>query len=915
MRRSLLFLLGTGSAVLAGPCKPSPPSSHLTETVPQYEATSTGPAGGNSDTVNLPSTTGFDNPELTQSQSDASGESSSVDVPGLGSTSNWLPGWSSDSTWPGQSTPTPGASGAFTSGQSDETHDTHIIVETSSGAEGPGDGTATQTGPAGQETNTGATGTETGTIGTETGVIGTETGVNTEPGSDGEGTETGSASVPFNTETGVQTQTGTDGQATLTGSAPIDATQTGSNTETGANGQETETGSGATETGSNGQGTETGSAPIGTETGINTETGSNGEGTQTGIVGTETGINTETVSNGENTATGSVPVDASQTGTETGVNGQETETGAVPTDANTVTGTDAPVNTETNVDGTETAPAGTETGPDATGTVPGATETGSNGENTETNGAPTGANTNSLPTLSGSETDSGSPTNTGTTDVDGSETQTTVSGPEETEARTDGTGPETTAAEGGQTTEPNADGSSTGTAPGPDETNTDGSEGDNTTNGSPTDNPSETSVNQPGQTISDSETDNNSGPTVTDSAPSQTTAPGAGITSAPVPVTTKSDGDDGITSTLTEPPADFSPTTVSNDDWTTNTWITTTSEGSDEPTVVPVLVGCPGCGGSGHGIVIFGFPPIPNTLFNFPKFPNLPKFSFPCIPGLTPGCSTSNSPETHEDNDDDDDDDDDDQSTAEDKSTAEPSTSSEAETTTTSAEECSATEIGGSCTNCPKNIYVADDNGDVELIDDGDDILKRAAAPAPAPGPGLGKRSPAEPITSIGGGICTLQKTGVQFPEYPSGPELFKADRGAAAQPSDTYYNTFKWFIGVQDATTCARSLDTVGKKDFGRTITNKKTMDHVYEKSMLRDFFTHILDNGVPTVQGVTTGTQGKINCGDLAYYTNDDPAVAGPNLLEEVYGAFPAYGQYLDDFIGMDDYTNSICKVSIRL
>ncbi|KAF9773536.1 hypothetical protein IL306_008644 [Fusarium sp. DS 682] len=819
MKPALLFLLGTGSAVLAGPCKPSPPSSHLTETVPQDEATKTRSAGDSDNTATgLPSTTGYDNPEVTQSQSDTSGESSGIDVPGSGSTSNWLPGWSSDSTWPGQNTPTPGVSGSFTSGQPEETHDTHIIVETSTGTGGLGDGTATQTGSDGQETNTSV-------VGTETDIAGTETGVQTPTGSNGDGAETGSASVPFNTETDIQTQTGPDGEATVTGSVPVDATQTGSSTETGTNGQETETGSGATETETNGQGTATGSAPIGTETGINTQTGSNGEGTETDIVGTETGANTQTGSDGQGTATGSVPIDATQTGsnTETGTNGQATETG---NDQDTQTSS-APIGTTGVITATgtdaETAPVNTETGSAAT-------ETGSDGENTETNSAPTDVNT---------ETDGGA-TNTG------SETDT----------------------------------------------------------GSPTNGSGETSVNQPGQTTSDSE-----GPTVTDSTPPKTTVPGADITSAPVPATTKSGGDDGITSTLTEPPADFSPTTVSNDDWSTNTWITTTSEGSDEPTVVPVLVGCPGCGGSGHGIVIFGFPPIPNTLFNFPKFPSLPKFSFPCIPGLTPGCSTSNAPETHEDNNDDDDDDDDDQSTAEDKSTAEPTTS-EAETTT-SAEECSATEIGGSCTNCPKNIYVANDNDDVELIDDGDDILKRAVAPAPAPV--LGKRSPAEPIISIGGGICTLQKTGVQFPEYPSGPELFKADKGAAAKPGDTYYNTFKWFIGVQDANTCARSLQAVGKKDFGKTITPKKTMDHVYEKSMLRDFFTHILDNGVPTVKGVKTGTQGKINCGDLAYYTNDDPNVPGPNLLEEVYGAFPGYNQYLDDFIGMDDYTNSICKGTI--
>ncbi|KAF5574238.1 uncharacterized protein FSUBG_14065 [Fusarium subglutinans] len=108
---------------------------------------------------------------------------------------------------------------------------------------------------------------------------------------------------------------------------------------------------------------------------------------------------------------------------------------------------------------------------------------------------------------------------------------------------------------------------------------------------------------------------------------------------------------DGSDSTpTTNAPEGLSPTTVGgHPEWVSNTWITTTGDNS-ETTIVPVLVGCPGCGGKGSGIVLFGFPKTTGTWF---KLPGLPKFKFPCIP---PFCTTS--PDTSKDSDEDDDDDD-----------------------------------------------------------------------------------------------------------------------------------------------------------------------------------------------------------------------------------------------------------------
>ncbi|KAJ3547886.1 hypothetical protein NM208_g1284 [Fusarium decemcellulare] len=591
----------------------------------------------------------------------------------------------------------------------------------------------------------------------------------------------------------------------------------------------------------------------------------------------------------------------------------------------------------------------TESTGDSTAT---ATQTGADDQDTETGSVSASA------TATGSEA---IPSNSGSTELEASETKTTAAD-EETGTSTDSTNTatETTTTDDGhssidsQTTEPNTDangpttvGVTTSTGGSQDETSSDGSDttsiasattaddATETNSGPDTGDPdpsSETSGSQPEPSSSETtgqgtstETDDpnetttsmdpenpTAAPTITDSTPPQTTEPG--VTTTPGPIsTTKSEDDDGITSTLTVPPETFSPTTVSNDEWTTNTWITTTSEGSDEPTVVPVLVGCPECGGDGHGIVIFGFPPTPNTVINIPGFPS---FSFPCIPGLTPGCGSP--PESHDDNgsdeneDDNDDEDEDDEEEEQSSSTTCTDTitasdclvscptedsNGEAEctttctkthtgcsvsgvTTTTSAQECSAT--GGSCSTCQKDIFVVNDNEEPELVLDDDSVLQKRAT--------LGKRTVPEKITSLGGGICTLQKTGVRFPGYPSGGDLFTADKTPHSQPSDPYHDTPKWFIARKDPNTCARSLAKVVKQDF---------MAQTSDPGKKKD--------------SVTQGSQGKINCADLAYYTNDDPNVAGPNLLEDVYNAFPSKNKYREDFMGMDEYTNSICKGTI--
>lgn len=112
------------------------------------------------------------------------------------------------------------------------------------------------------------------------------------------------------------------------------------------------------------------------------------------------------------------------------------------------------------------------------------------------------------------------------------------------------------------------------------------------------------------------------------SAPVTTAAPkttGTESQTTPVP----SLGLDTITSTDTVQPSDASTEGTTNTAFSANYWLTTQVGG--QTTVVPVIVGCPGCGGKDGGIILWNFPPIPSVSFQFPKL-NLPPISFPCIP-------------------------------------------------------------------------------------------------------------------------------------------------------------------------------------------------------------------------------------------------------------------------------------------
>ncbi|RBR11234.1 uncharacterized protein FIESC28_09118 [Fusarium coffeatum] len=419
------------------------------------------------------------------------------------------------------------------------------------------------------------------------------------------------------------------------------------------------------------------------------------------------------------------------------------------------------------------------------------------------------------------------------------------------------------------------------------------------------------------------------GATTTESGPFETTdsndvrsttVPGPSATSNSI--TTAATTSTGMP-VVTEAPPGFNPTTVSDHpEWTSNTWITTTSEGSD-PTVVPVLVGCNDCGGSGSGIILWGFPPVPNTWF---QLPGLPKFSFPCIPPASGCTSTPVTEEIGEDGDENDEQSS--RTTCTDKVTVTDCfvacttyTGPAGETVTPECQTtCTRTQTGCSVTGTTTTSSAAacGPSGDsectactVDLLDDDDSasLMRRS----------LETRGEVDIKNDIAG--CDWSGTAVgapRFPAYPGGNRVLNNEAQIVKDKSPL--NEIKrWWRMTRD-NTCVPHLNEIDETQFPKNLPSDvgPSIDHVYEKSMLLDFWRFIIDPAAPAVVGMTTGTPNKINCNDIKSYGGIN---SGTNLIQKVFDTYPGSQdvlnpkdvQFMDDFIGMDQWTNGIAKAQI--
>ena len=86
------------------------------------------------------------------------------------------------------------------------------------------------------------------------------------------------------------------------------------------------------------------------------------------------------------------------------------------------------------------------------------------------------------------------------------------------------------------------------------------------------------------------------------------------------------------TAIWTTAPPDVKLQVMTNPAWSSDTLVTTTLPGSNEPIVAPVFANCDGCG-PGGSLVVFGSfnPGISYILPKIPGFPSVPRFHLPCI--------------------------------------------------------------------------------------------------------------------------------------------------------------------------------------------------------------------------------------------------------------------------------------------
>ncbi|KAL2678603.1 hypothetical protein Neosp_009352 [[Neocosmospora] mangrovei] len=901
--RILLLLWASGA--LGGPCRPSNPST--TGSSPPYQSAST-------DTDSQSTSGSIGSLSTSDSQGASAGtlsswltSSVSGTIPGQPGNTNTIPGQSggtgtetgqpsntNTNTIPGYdgSNTIPGQTGTATSGQSSS-------IETETGTVSIPSGGISETTIPGTETGSTLPGnTDTTLPGTETGHSDTETGTETGPDGTQTGTETGSAG----TQTGPNHPgtTGTEG----TEAGPVDTVTGVTGTETNSAG--TQTGSPNTETGSIGSEIDSTGVQTGATHSDNTDTGAT---TDTGASNTETG--TSVIESNPTQPSDIETGPSAPTGTETGsVSSQSDSTGTETGSSGTGTGPTQPVDTETGPSGTETNSAGTETAP----TQPGNTDTTSSGIET---GTETGPNQPSNTETVATDTEpSGTETGSSATEINPTQSGTT-------EGVTSETGPSTEAGPSGTDT------ASSGT---------------------------ETEPTQPGVT----ETGTSASASLTSDAPPSTTS--AGVPTTLPPTTTTSGQSESYASTVTVPPENWSPTCASgHPEWTTNTWITTTSEGSTKQTVVPVIVGSKECDDDGSGLILFGFPPITGVWFKFPGFPG---FSFPCIQTFITQC---NDPPKSEKDDGDDDDDDKSSTACSETVTASDclvacttytgpadaeitpdctTTCTKTHTgcsvtgvtsTTTEAEGCSATGGGEECAECSDELlYTMDGSLGRDVADEDPLVEKRWSSPE------SNRVNAANKL-----GSCVIPASvPIAFPQYPEGNDVFLYEQAIKKSGSSPLRLIDRWYFWERKDDGRGCYLDLNGPKPSNQYFGGKlpaqgaanyqekaPSIDHIFEKSFLKDFWWSITPrNG--RGQSIR-GTKPKqpvqqISCDDLIYYGSamSSPFGSPPNnaqdmeFVKDVFKTYPGARQnpggqehqqiqpldahFLDDFIGVDAWTN---------
>ncbi|KAI1063070.1 hypothetical protein LB507_005569, partial [Fusarium sp. FIESC RH6] len=226
-------------------------------------------------------------------------------------------------------------------------------------------------------------------------------------------------------------------------------------------------------------------------------------------------------------------------------------------------------------------------------------------------------------------------------------------------------------------------------------------------------------------------------------------------------------------------------------------------------------------------------------------------------------------------------------------------------TTTSSAEACGPS--GESCSTCRDSVVELESEVEPEALE------RRSLEKRKAPG-------------NIGG--CKFSQM-PDWPEYPGGETVLKNDPNQITAKNSPLKDIQRWWfstIGTNCSPLLQGNIDAnaykAGQNSGPAAATGgRPSIDHVYEKSMLLDFFSAIIDPNGAAVKGATTGgPRDKINCKDMESYGGAFQK-SNKKLPQKVFNAYPGGevnkktlavkdAQYLNDFIGMDQWTNGDAK-----
>ena len=407
---------------------------------------------------------------------------------------------------------------------------------------------------------------------------------------------------------------------------------------------------------------------------------------------------------------------------------------------------------------------------------------------------------------------------------------------------------------------------------------------------------------------------------ISNSGPSQTTVPPIASTSGGIATNL-------ITGTVTSAPPDFSTQKISNTEWTGNTYVTTEKDGHS--TIVPVIVGCPNCGGIHGGIILWGLPPIPDVSFQFPKFPDLPHIHLPCIKifGVTVSGDCEAPPQDDNPSDEDPNTTGSNPSSTKASSTGLKSTtasitassssgsSSSSSSSSSSVSGCyesllpSASEVakrgvsdsvpGDSCPyTCPATLPQAPTTGPLAVAmptADPGDVEKRALA-GRIPHV-IDKRGKAKSIDNIHNCVLTTPAgSPVTTPAYPGGYEFWTSETNgvlpASYQALSRYYRTTR--AGCLPTITKVPAAQLHPQQNSG-DINEANSVDHAYENGWLTAFMESITNNGGSS-----------LTCNDLNDIFFGNPRTC--NFLEPVFGALASATN--PDFVVMSQFLNGNAK-----